>query len=48
VAAARLVAFDEDPQLFFCLLLIGGAIYFDNADLFFPLVPALARLPSFT
>ena len=46
VAAARLVASDEEPQLFFCLLLIGGAMFFNDADLFFPLVPALVRLPS--
>jgi hypothetical protein len=47
VAAARLVALDEEPGLFFCLLLIGRAMFFDDADLFFPLVPALSSLPSF-
>jgi hypothetical protein len=47
VAAARLVILDEDLQLFFCLLLIGRAMFFYDANLFFPLVPALVRLPSF-
>ena len=34
------------PIFFFCLLLIGRANDFDDDDLFFLLVPALARLPS--
>ena len=40
------MALDEELQLFVCLLLMGAAMVFNNADLFFPLVPALARLPS--
>ena len=47
VQTCALPILDEDPRLFFCLLLIGGAMFFDDDDLFFPLVPAFVRLPSF-
>ena len=36
----------RSSTLLFCLLLIDGAMFLDDADLFFSLVPALVRLPS--
>ena len=44
--SSKISGIDWRSSTLLLFLLIGRAMFFNDADLFFPLVPALARLPS--